>query len=178
MRRRATVLLLPGFRGRVTQPILVRLAARLTRLGFDCRRLAPPAARPTPGLEREVTWLGQELDAVRGRVAVVGRSFGGRVAARLAERLDALVLLGFPVRPPGRRRPLDEAALAAAPCPTLVVQGAKDPLGPVRVLRAVAAANRQLELRVLPGAGHAFGQQEAAALDEVAAWLDASLPRR
>lgn len=158
--------------------MLVRLSARLERLGFRSHRLAPPPGRPTPGLEREVAWLAEHLAGLTGPVAVVGRSFGGRIGVRLAARLDALVLLGFPVRPPGKRRPLDERALANVPCPTLVFQGAKDPLGPLRVLRAAIGKNKRVELHVLEGAGHAFGRHEATALDHAAAWLDASLPRR
>ncbi len=178
MTRRPRVVLLPGFGGRPSQPVLVRLARRLEALGYECVRLAPPRGRPTPGLEREVAWLEAQLDEAPGAVAVVGRSFGGRVGVRVARRLRALVLLGFPVRPPGRPRPLDEAALAAARCPTLVVQGTKDPLGPLRVVRAAAAKNPRVEVLPLAGATHAFGRHEARALDEAAAWLDRTLGGR
>ena len=42
---------------------------------------------------------------------------------------DALVILGHPIAPPGRPRPADEAALLGIGCPTLVVQGDRDPFG-------------------------------------------------
>jgi len=106
-------------------------------------------------------------------IALVGRSFGGRVCTRLAvlEPPRALVLLGHPIAPPRRPRPLDEAALEAVSCPTLIVQGDKDSLGPLAVLERIARANRQLTLYVLPGVGHQFGARRNDGLDHAAAWL-------
>lgn len=174
---RGTVVLLPGFGGRADQPILVKLSKRLEALGFACHRAAPPRGRVTPGLEAEVAWLGALLDALDGPFALVGRSFGGRIAVRLAAREDvkAVVLLGFPLRPPGKRRPLDEAALAGAKARTLVVQGTKDELGPLSLVRRVAKKSRRCELLALDGAGHSFGRAEPGALDAAAAWLDARM---
>lgn len=170
-----TVVLLPGFGGRADQPILTKLEARLD---FACARLAPPRLPLTPGLEAYVDWL--EAEAPRGKLAIVGRSFGGRLAVRLAARrqLEAIVLLGFPVRPPKKPRPLDEAALAAVSCPTLIVQGTKDALGPLKVLRPIVEANPNLSLLELPGAGHSFGAKEKGALDAAAAWLDRTIAAR
>jgi predicted alpha/beta-hydrolase family hydrolase len=115
------------------------------------------------------------------RLALVGRSFGGRVCARLAaaepDRAAALVLLGHPVAPPGRPRPADERALETVRCPTLVVQGAADRLGPLAVLERIVAANPRLELRVLPGVGHNFGRQESTAAALATAWLQAIFGR-
>lgn len=180
MTPRATVLLLPGFGGSPAQPVLVRLSERLTALGFTCLRLSPPRGRLTPGLEREVAWLEGVLEGQGGRQILVGRSFGARVVARVAarRRLHRVVALGYPLRPPGKRRPLDEAALRETKTPTLIVQGAKDPLGPLRVLRAVTAGAPLVEVVPLAGAGHAFGRREPEALDAVVAWLDRATPRR
>lgn len=172
MKRRATVVLLPGFNGRADQPVLVKLSTRLETLGFSCVRLAPPRLKLTPGLEAHVAWLEAAVSSLEGRLVLVGRSFGGRLAVRLAARrdLEAVVLLGFPVRPPGKQRPLDEAALQALRCPTWIAQGTKDPLGPLRALKQCAG---RAELFEVAGAGHSFtAKQEAAALDAAAAWLD------
>ena len=168
---RATVVLLPGFQGRADQPILVHLAQRLEGLGFRCLCRAPPRLKLTPGLEAYGDWLDAEVSSVRGRLILVGRSFGGRLAVRLASRrpLEAVVLLGFPIRPPGKKRPLDEAALAALSCPTWIAQGTKDELGPMRVLRKVAAG---AEIFPVEGAGHGFGAKESTTLAAAAAWLD------
>ena len=166
-----TVVLLPGFQGSADQPILVDLSERLEPQGFNCLRLAPPRLKLTPDLESYGHWLDEQLAAVRGPLALVGRSFGGRLAIRLAARrpLAAIVLLGFPIRPPERKRPLDEQALAALTCPTFIAQGTKDELGPMRVLKKFA---KRAEIFPLAGAGHDFGSKEKAALEAAAAWLD------
>jgi hypothetical protein len=128
----------------------------------------------TPELLAQTRWLEALLDGLEGPAVLVGRSFGGRICARVAatREVRALVLLGFPIRPPGKPRPLDEAALAAVRCPTLVVQGDRDALGPLPVLEAVARLNPRVSVRVLAGAGHSFGRQTAVALDAVATWLE------
>lgn len=176
MKPRATVALLPGFNGRADQPILVKLEARLAAKGFACVRLAPPRLALTPGLDAHVDWLDAAMAKLEGRLVVVGRSFGGRLAVRLAARreLAAVLLLGFPVRPPKKRRPLDEAALAALRCPAWIAQGTKDALGPLRVLKQFAG---RAEVYAVAGAGHSFAaKQEAQALDAAAAWLDRAVP--
>jgi len=152
--------------------MLVRLEARLRALGVQCHRAAPPKGRPAPELAAEVAWLAGQVKAT-GATILIGRSFGGRICARYAAAHGArcVVLLGFPVRPPKRPRPLDEAALAALRCPTLIVQGSKDELGPLRVLRPLCAKNPRLTLHVLDGAGHSFGKHERAALDVAAGWI-------
>jgi predicted alpha/beta-hydrolase family hydrolase len=168
--------LLPGFGGGADQPILVKLSAKLEALGFTCERLTLGRQRPSRGLEREMAVLAA---VATPRSVLIGRSFGGRVCARfaVAHGARAVVLLGFPVRPPGKRRPEDEAALKALRCPTLVVQGDRDELGPLPLLRRLARANAALTLHVLPRTPHAFGRQEPAALETVVRWL-ASLPAR
>jgi hypothetical protein len=120
-------------------------------------------------------------DALRAggydRIALVGRSFGGRICAFLAEREppDALVILGHPIAPPRRPRPRDEAALAATTSPTLVVQGDKDELGPFPVLERIAANNPRIDLVRIAGAGHDFGASEPEAVAAAARWLDSVL---
>lgn len=168
-----TVVLLPGFNGRADQPILVKLEARLVRRGFTCARLAPPRLKVLEDLDHHVAWLRGEVAALAGPLVLVGRSFGGRLAIRLAKERDvaAIVLLGFPVRPPSKQRPLDEAALAALRCPTLIVQGTRDALGPLKVLKPIVERSKVLELLEVAGAGHGFGPKEKQALDDVSAWL-------
>ncbi len=172
-RRRPRALLLPGFGGSAAQPLLLRLERALAPVGVEALRLAPPRGRPSPGLEAEVAWLEAALARERGPRVVVGRSFGGRLALRVAAGggLDACAVLGLPLRPPGRRRPEDEAALAQARCPTLVVQGTEDELGPLALVRRVARRNPRVTVLALPGAGHAFGRATAQALEATAGWL-------
>jgi len=166
--------MLPGFGGGADQPLLVRLAQALADRGIDSTRAELPRGRPSPGLWREVEQARAHLDASPNVGAYVGRSFGGRVLARLAlERLPlAVVLLGFPVRSAtGKRRLEDERVLAQLACPTLIVQGSADPLGPVRTLQRLARKNPRLVLEVISGASHAFGRREWQAIHAAADWL-------
>lgn len=168
------VLMLPGFGGQADQPILVQLEAAIRALGLSGLRASLAHARPSPGFEREVDQarvLGRSDPAI---VAYAGRSFGGRVLARLALETEprALVLLGYPIRSAdGRRRLEDEAVLERLRCPTLIVQGAKDPLGPVRTFERLATKNQRLELKVISDAAHAFGRSQHQAVMAAAAWL-------
>ena len=122
-----------------------------------------------------------EGDALRAdgatSIALVGRSFGGRICAFVAaqEPPDALAILGHPIAPPGRPRPRDEAALEGMGCPTLVVQGERDELGPLAVLERIAGRNPRIDLVRIAGAGHDFGSREPEAVRAVARWLGSIL---
>ena len=167
-------LLLPGFGGGADQPILLALDAALAERGIASVRAALTRGRPSPGLEAEVQQARELLDAHPTLEAYAGRSFGGRVLARLALQLRprALVLLGFPLRSAsGQRRRDDEDVLLLLDCPTLVVQGARDPLGPVRAIERLAARNPRLELEVVAGAAHGYGRASARAVRTAADWL-------
>jgi len=153
------------------------MAALLEARGIVALRIGFSRPRPTEDFAPELDELRAARDLLRTegmqKLALVGRSFGGRVCARLAaiEPPEALVLLGHPIAPPNRPRPLDEAALSAVGCPTLVVQGERDPLGPLSVLRAIAQRNPSVEIVVLPAVGHQFGKRQAEGLEAAAIWL-------
>jgi predicted alpha/beta-hydrolase family hydrolase len=180
--KRAAVLA-PGYGGTAQQPIIRAVAAALDAFAIVSRAVTfrTRGSRPSKDYLSEVEDLRAARDALRSegyeRIALVGRSFGGRIAVFLAEREppDALVILGHPIAPPKRPRPRDEAALAATTCPTLVVQGEKDELGPFAVLERIAANNPRIDLVRIAGAGHDFGPGEAEAVAAAARWLDSVL---
>jgi hypothetical protein len=171
--------LAPGYGGTAEQSVLRRLAGRLEQVGIASARVtfSTRGRRPSRGYEVELEDLRaarERLLAEHGQPAVlVGRSFGGRMCAFLAEREPpaGLVVLGHPIAPPGRPRPRDEAALLAMSCPTLIVQGDRDELGPLALLERIAASNPRVELSVLPGAGHDLGGLEAEAVERAVAWI-------
>jgi uncharacterized protein len=171
----------PGYGGSAEQPILRAMADRLQAHGIAARRIGFSRARPAGDFAPELDELRHVRDALMQsglqRLALVGRSFGGRMCTRLAalEPPDALVLLGHPISPPNRPRPDDEAALLAVTCPTLIVQGDRDRLGPLSVLQRIAAENSHIALHVLPGVGHQFGPRQADGVEHAAAWLAAQL---
>lgn len=69
------------------------------------------------------------------RLLIGGKSMGGRVASLVAAELYAakqirgLVCLGYPFHPPGKPTSLRTAHLADLACPTLILQGERDPFG-------------------------------------------------
>lgn len=178
---RAAVLA-PGYGGTAAQPILRALARRLAEFDIASQAITfrTRGKRPSREYVSELEDLRAARDALRAeydKVALVGRSFGGRMCAFLAaiEPPDALALLGHPISPPDRPRPADEDALQGMRCPTLVVQGQHDELGPLAVLQRIAVVNPLIDLAVIEGAGHDFGSQESLAVDQVVRWLDAVL---
>jgi predicted alpha/beta-hydrolase family hydrolase len=178
---RAAVLA-PGYGGSATQPILRALAKSLAGHGIESLPITfrTRGRRPSAGYADELADLRAARDELRAShelVALVGRSFGGRMCAFLAEQEppDALAIVGHPIAPPDRPRPRDEEALAQVRCRTLVVQGSADELGPLAVLERIAGANPLIDLVVIDGAGHALGAKERVAVDHVARWLDAAL---
>ncbi|MEH6350042.1 alpha/beta family hydrolase [Pseudomonas sp. 3JA] len=68
---------------------------------------------------------------VAGRLAIGGKSMGGRMASLVADELDvdALVCLGYPFYAVGKPEKPRVEHLAALKTPTLIVQGERDALG-------------------------------------------------
>src|SRR5207237_9943285 len=96
--RRAAVLA-PGYGGTAEQPILKKLAAALASFAIESRAVTfrTRGSRPSKDYTLELDDLRQARDALQDaqRIALVGRSFGGRMCAFLAEREppDALVIM-------------------------------------------------------------------------------------
>ena len=112
-------------------------------------------------------------------VAIGGQSFGGRVASLVAAdepRLRALVLLCFPLHPPGRPEKADERAahLERIGCPVLVLSGESDPFARLPLLRAAVGRMPRAELVTYPGVGHGLRAVLDDALDRVASFLRAA----
>lgn len=69
------------------------------------------------------------------RLAIGGKSLGGRAASLLMAEIDSpkdvhsLVTLGYPFHPPGRPDTLRTEHLADIEVPVLMVQGTRDPFG-------------------------------------------------
>lgn len=124
-----------------------------------------------------------------------GKSFGGRMTSRahaadpLAD-LRGLVFLGFPLHPAGKPAPKKERAefisaraadraehLAHAAGPMLFVQGSRDALAELSLLRPVVRSfGRRATLHVVEGADHGFSARLIPELARVIAeWIDAVL---
>jgi predicted alpha/beta-hydrolase family hydrolase len=170
--------IVPGYGQTSEQPIVRAMAARLVADGVEALPISFSRKKPTEPFQPELDELRQARDGLKaGRRVLIGRSFGGRICARLAavERPEALILLGHPIAPRGRARPEDEAALQKVDCPVLIVQGDHDALGPLDVLRRIAAVNQSIEMYVLKGVGHNFGRRTNEGIEHAATWLQAKM---
>jgi predicted alpha/beta-hydrolase family hydrolase len=104
-----------------------------------------------------------------GPVAAGGKSMGGRIATHIVtdERdpvpdVAGVVLLGYPLHPPGRPDQLRDAHLPRLRVPTLVVQGSVDEFGSeAEVRRAFRAAPGPVDWLIVPGGNHSFKTSRA-----------------
>lgn len=126
--------------------------------------------------------------AVGGRVAIGGKSMGGRMATMLAAEPDVppcvvgCVALGYPLHPPGKPEQLRVEHLGRIRVPLLVIQGDRDPFGgSADIADAFDNAGARPRVVAVPHGGHGFevrvrdGRQTdvyARVADEVAGWLD------
>lgn len=109
-----------------------------------------------------------------------GKSFGGRMTsqAQAAQPLDAvrgLVFVGFPLHPAGKPGTQRAAHLAEVKVPMLFLQGTRDALADLALVRATAAQlGQRATLHVVEGADHSFhvlvrsGRSDAQVLQELA----------
>ena len=155
-------------------PLLVHLAREFAEAGYlvlrydlpfrQQRPKGPPfpaaAARDREGVREAVAAL-RALAA--GRIVAGGHSYGGRQTAMAAAEhagrggglADALLLLSYPLYPPGQPDKKRTAFFGDWRTPALFVHGTKDPFGSPEELRAAAAAiPARTDLLVVEGAGH------------------------
>jgi predicted alpha/beta-hydrolase family hydrolase len=175
-------LLFHGAGGGMTAAVLLGVRDALLKSGWDVARLDQPyrvAGRRAPDPAHyldEVALLA--VDAVRDGAPLLlgGKSSGARVACRIARpaRAVGVVVLGFPLHPPGRpdRSRADE--LTGVRVPALVLQGTRDSFGTPAEIRAAIGRRRGITLHPVEGGDHSFaarktdGRTTADCLAEVA----------
>ena len=122
---------------------MAQMAARLASGGvrvvrpwfpYMARAAAEGRRRPPDRESVLLDALRDSIEAVRSpaaRLAVGGKSMGGRMAAQLADEVRAagLVCLGYPFHPPGKPERNRVGPLAALRVPALICQGERDPFG-------------------------------------------------
>jgi predicted alpha/beta-hydrolase family hydrolase len=137
---------------------------------------------PTVAIRAVVTAV-EAAAALAGSAPVFagGKSFGGRMTSRAAADglLDAargLVFLGFPLHAPGRESRSRAEHLSHVPMPMLFVQGTRDRLANLELMRQVVhALGSNVHLHVVAGGDHGFvvpkrmGRKPADVWDDVAA---------
>jgi predicted alpha/beta-hydrolase family hydrolase len=116
------------------------------------------------------------IEAYRERIAgalgavIGGVSYGGRVASMIAAEdgaIGGLVLLSYPLHPPGKTFQQRVEQLQRIPVPVLFISGESDPFARIDLLRDAVARVPQAELVTYPGVGHGLSRDPEVMKDSV-----------
>ena len=194
-----TIILGHGAGAGQLHPFMCLFASGLAARGFDTITfnfiyMEQGRHVPDPKAKLEACYTAV-IEAARGhkklkenRVVVGGKSMGGRIASQVAatadvaDKISALVLLGYPLHPPGNPEKLRDAHLKEIKAPMLIVQGARDAFGTSDELRAVIKKHRlPATLHIIEGGDHSFKVPKSLGvaqpqvyeniMDEIARWL-------
>jgi predicted alpha/beta-hydrolase family hydrolase len=118
-----------------------------------------------------------EIGARARRLAIGGKSMGGRIASQVAAGKDegagdgiaGLVFLGYPLHPPGRPDKLRSAHLPQISAPMLFVQGSRDSFGtPQELAPILETLHAPAEICVIEDGDHSFKVRKSAPLSQAA----------
>jgi uncharacterized protein len=181
---KAAMLLSHGAGGDCTAPLMVAVAKAFCDVGYCVLRWDLPfrqaGPRSSPGgsgkRDRDGILLAVKLlrqPAPDVPLYLAGQSYGGRqasmVAAEDASIADGLLLLSYPLHPPGKPGQLRTDHFTSLRVPALFVHGTRDPFGTVEELReAIKVIPSAARLEVVEGAGHGVPPATAAFMP---AWL-------
>jgi predicted alpha/beta-hydrolase family hydrolase len=142
------------------------------------RRTDPPAVC-IETVRTATAGLAERLSVPTGRIAIGGRSFGGRMCSLAPAdglRVAALVLVSYPLHPPGRPERLRTEHFGELDLPCLFVSGRRDAFATAEELeRETAAIPGPVTLQFVDG-DHSLRKSEAEVADIVARWV--KRPRR
>ena len=182
----AGLVLAPGAGADRDQACLVAIDAALasqnvgvSRIDFPYRIAGRRAPDRPPVLLQTVieasAALAAELDVAPDLIAVGGRSMGGRIASMaVAQGLKAaaLVLVSYPLHPPGRREHLRTGHLPHIRVPCLFVSGSRDAFGtPEELEAATRLIPAPVTLKILDGGNHGLARHNDEVATIVADWL-------
>ena len=149
------------------------------RIDFPYRRAGRRAPDRAPVLinciREEAAVLVAESKIKPAALALGGRSMGGRMCSMaVAEGLSAaaLVLISYPLHPPGKPDALRIDHFGAIQVPCLFVSGTKDPFGAPKELERHAKKIRGAVTHIwIDGGGHDFKRHDDEVADQINEWL-------
>ncbi len=180
------VVLTHGAGGNCTAPLLVAVAEALSAAGsvvlrydlpYRVRRPFGPPSPATAAADRD----GIRVAALRmrgmvsGPLILAGHSYGGRQSSMLAaeepDLANGLVLLSYPLHPPGRPAQLRTGHFPSLRTDCLFVCGVKDDFGSAEEMReAIALIPGRTRLVSIPGVAHDLGKGKVDLGKYVGAW--------
>lgn len=185
-KKQHALLLTPGASANRNQSALVAIDDAVSALGFVVARVDFPytkAGRKAPDkpavlartVVEEATSLAEHAGVPPDRIFLGGRSMGGRMCSMaVAEGLPAagLVLVSYPLHPPGKPDRLRTEHFGALGVPCLFVSGTRDPFGtPAELESATAGIHAQVTHSWLEGCDHGLRGQDGTVARLVGGWL-------
>lgn len=180
------LLLTPGAGATRDNRILVSLETGVSplpceRIDFPYRRAGRRMPDPAPIAVAHLRAASADLVAAAGvpadQLVLGGRSYGGRMCSMaVAEGLPAagLILLSYPLHPPGRPEKLRVEHFPRIEVPVLFVGGEKDPFGsPDEFARWVPEIRGPVTQVWLPGGHDPRPSSDATLVEAVQNWLTA-----
>jgi predicted alpha/beta-hydrolase family hydrolase len=179
------LLLAPGAGADRDQPALVAVDEAVSAVGVAVRRMDFPYRRAgrrapdrAPVLLAAVREEAEAFSREAGRLVLGGRSMGGRICSMaVADGLPAagLVLVSYPLHPPGRPERARTAHLPDLDVPCLFVSGRRDAFGtPAELEAAVEAIPGPVTVEWIEGGDHGLRRRDAVVAQLVAAWMVAT----
>jgi len=170
---RATLVLGHGAGAGQQSGFMVEFARGLSGLGLEAvtfnfpyieqRRRIPDRAPVLESCFRSVVEQLRNESRRAGRMMFIGgKSMGGRIATQIAALdpdlpIAGLVLLGYPLHPPGRPAERRDKHLPAIRRPMLFVQGTRDPFGsPLELQPALEGLDPPPRVYPIDGGDHSF----------------------
>jgi predicted alpha/beta-hydrolase family hydrolase len=180
---RLGLLLAPGAGADRDQPALVAIdraatAAGVTvvRMDFPYRKAGRRAPDRPPVLLRAIADEVAQMAPRADTLVMGGRSMGGRMCSMaVAEGTKAvgLVLISYPLHPPGRPERLRSEHFPLLQVPCLFVSGTRDTFGtPVELEAAAQTIPGPVAFHWIDGKDHGLRDTEQEVADVVTAWLD------
>jgi uncharacterized protein len=179
------LVLTPGASARRDHPALVAIDHAATPLDIVVERVdfpGPAAGKRRPDsaevciqtIRAATTELAERLDVPTALVAIGGRSMGGRMCSMaVADGLAvaALVLISYPLHPPGRPDRLRTAHFPDIHVPCLFVSGRRDAFAAPAELERETASIPGAHTLVFVDGDHSLRKRESEVADIVAPWL-------
>ena len=171
--RPATLILAHGAGAPQRHPFMVSFARGLSERGIDLltfdflymeqhRKVPDRMPQLVACYLAAIDFAREQIESARDRLFIGGKSMGGRVATHVAAEdanlpVNGIVLLGYPLHPPGRVDKPRDAHLPGVGRPMLFVQGSRDTFGTPSELKPVLASLSPLPtLHTVEGGDHSF----------------------
>jgi predicted alpha/beta-hydrolase family hydrolase len=185
--QRAVLILAHGAGGNMNDRSVLSTANALRARGFGVARFnflykEKKSSRPDPMPKLKDCYTAV-VKRVRDELApatlvIGGRSMGGRAASMLAAdgfACDGLLLLAYPLHPPGKPDQLRDAHLPAIKVPVVCFNGTRDPFCTPSLMESVLQRlGDNWEMHWVEGADHSFhvlkssGKTDAQVMNEIA----------